>query len=262
LGSVAIAITYYIIRVVIYIFALLVSKITKKENWIQKTLEKSLFYGDIISICIDAYIELLISGILNWQNPEVIKSPLLGDQISKILLWFCLIVAIILVPLVCLYVFAHSLRTINLQHFEQKWGTLYHQVKKTSKSALMFFPIYCVRRLVFIFICIQYDGAPIQIIVTLCLNMLILMFIGYVKPIKVPILFRLETFNEFMICSITPVLIVFANESVPQETKITYGWLMVAGIFLIIGVNVFFVLKYGAKNMVLIIHRSWNRRNS
>ena len=38
------------------------------DNKVAETFKKSLFFGDIISICIEAYIEFLISGFLNMKN--------------------------------------------------------------------------------------------------------------------------------------------------------------------------------------------------
>jgi hypothetical protein len=40
----------------------------EKDNKVAKAINKSLFFGDIISICIEAYIEFLISGFLNMKN--------------------------------------------------------------------------------------------------------------------------------------------------------------------------------------------------
>ena len=51
----------------------------KKENGVAKSFKKSLFFGEIISICVEAYIEFLISGYLNMKNEEVLQSAMIGD---------------------------------------------------------------------------------------------------------------------------------------------------------------------------------------
>ena len=79
LGTVALGLTYYFVRVAIYLIAYGVSRMQVKENEVAKRFKKSLFFGEIISICVEAYIEFLISGYLNMKNEEVLKSVMLGD---------------------------------------------------------------------------------------------------------------------------------------------------------------------------------------
>jgi hypothetical protein len=62
---VALGITYYAVKVVVYLMTYVISKIMKKDNAVTKSFGNSLFFGEAIAICVDAYIELLIAGFLN-----------------------------------------------------------------------------------------------------------------------------------------------------------------------------------------------------
>ena len=75
--------------------------------------------------------------------------------------------------------------------------------------------------------------------------MFLLIYIGYFKPLIIRVQYRLEMFNEYMICMITPLIIPFANEAYSEETKISYGWIMIVAIFTVIGVNIIFVIRFG-----------------
>ena len=56
-----------------------------------------------------------------------------------------------------------------------------------------------------------------------------------------------------MICFITPFVIPFQSEAVTDEMKIFYGWVMIGAIFLVMVVNLYFVLKFGIRNIGLIV---------
>ena len=85
----------------------------------------------------------------------------------------------------------------------------------------MFYPIYCLRRIIFIGLCVHFqEKAPIQLVIILLTNMFLLIYIGYFKPLSIRLQYRLEMFNEYMICTITPLVVPFANEYYTQETKV------------------------------------------
>ena len=77
----------------------------------------------------------------------------------------------------------------------------------------MFYPIYCLRRLFFVSLCVHFqEKATIQLVAIQLVNMFLLIYIGYFKPLSIRRQYRLEMFNEYMICSITYFVVPFANE--------------------------------------------------
>ena len=66
-----------------------------------RQLKGKLFFGGIISTVLEAYIEIVIAVILNYQQPIYTTS---GEIINIIFLYFIFSVGCILVPLAYIYV--------------------------------------------------------------------------------------------------------------------------------------------------------------
>ena len=123
-------------------------------------ISQRLFFRDLISICLDGYIELLISGFLNLGLLNVVESKLLGDIISYYIAILSLLLTLVLVPLIALYVLLQPLETLANPDFARKWSGFYENIKLKSKLHLLFYPIYCLRRLVFVLLCINLAEYP------------------------------------------------------------------------------------------------------
>lgn len=101
----------------------------------------------------EAYLEFLISGYLNLFNAQPLSisdAPWYsnGDLISKYVSYFCMFLALIFVPGVCLYVLNHEL--YEFEHLEKKWGVLFEGIKITSKTNASFYLFFVLRRLIFV----------------------------------------------------------------------------------------------------------------
>ena len=104
LGSIVIYIFYYIARVLVVIVLAALAHICGKGKQMVNDVSKRLFFGDLLSICIDGYLELLISGFLNLEMLNVAESKLLGDVISYYIAVLSLFLTLVLVPLIALYI--------------------------------------------------------------------------------------------------------------------------------------------------------------
>ena len=70
LGSLFIFAVIYFMRVIIlYPFVLTLIKLFNVGKGYAKTLKNDLFYGEIIVINLEAYMELLIAGYINYSFP-------------------------------------------------------------------------------------------------------------------------------------------------------------------------------------------------
>ena len=69
LGSVMIFIVIYILELFLYLGLKIYNKVTgKAQKWINK-LHKKLFFSEILTLFIEAYLEFLIAGYLNVATP-------------------------------------------------------------------------------------------------------------------------------------------------------------------------------------------------
>ena len=123
-------------------------------------ISQIVFFSEFISLCIDSYMELLISGFLNLSDLSVLESQLLGDVISYRICILCLIFSIIILPLMILYVFSQSIEKMKSSDFEKRWGPFYDEIRTDSKTQMLFFPVYCLRRLIFVVVCLTMKEYP------------------------------------------------------------------------------------------------------
>lgn len=73
--------------------------------------------------------------------------------------------------------------------------------------------------------------------------MISLMYIGGTRPFTTPKKNRLEIFNNFLISSLSIILIYFTDYVTEIELKFSFGYLFIAGLCIILAVNVYFMLS-------------------
>ena len=247
LGSIAIFFSIYFVKVFLFIILLMLSLILfGKRRKLVTSISQALFFTEFVSLSIDAYMELLISGFLNLSDQKVFESKLLGDKIGVWACIMCLSFSLVIIPLMILYVFCQSIEKMKSKDFENRWGPFYLDIKSGSKIQMFFFPMHCIRRLIYVAICQNLKEYPsIQIICALFLNMFILIYIGTNKSLGSFLKNRIEMFNEFMICSVTFIIMNFTDWVGARPVRTEYGWIMNCMVFVIIAFNSFFVLWYG-----------------
>ena len=132
LGTVALFVFLYFIRILMYIFVFLISKKTGKWKAYKKYLQKKLFYNELITIFIEAYIEFLISGCLTLTYEQKVTKS--GDIFSKYLGMTTIFVAVIILPLVLVYLI---LRINSKRDFKKikisNLGAFFEDIKKQNK---------------------------------------------------------------------------------------------------------------------------------
>ena len=80
LGTVAAFVLLYLVRIFIFVVLVLLSIKYKLFVPFKNNLKRNLFFSEILTIFLEAYIEFLISGCLSYQYH--IKLPLTGEYIS------------------------------------------------------------------------------------------------------------------------------------------------------------------------------------
>ena len=73
------------------------AKLVKFENYLLAE-KKRLFYGDILVLLVEGYIEFIITGYLNIGDKSAYDSGLSGEVVSYVLGWFGIIVTLIIIP--------------------------------------------------------------------------------------------------------------------------------------------------------------------
>ena len=79
---------------------------------------------------IEAYLEFIISGFLNVSAPINTEN---GEALSIVFSYFCLIIALGVVPYLLVWVIRLSPEKLKEEEFETKWGSLYDGVRVEEK---------------------------------------------------------------------------------------------------------------------------------
>ena len=151
LGSLAIFMTLYFIKLTIYIFFQLVAWHTGSCNSIAEELRKKLIFGEVIAILKDAYFYFLIAAYL--QN----KAPLYstnGEKAGVIGAGIFSFLALIALPLAFIYVLSRPLDVLWQRDFQQVWGALYEGLKPINRWSLSYSFVVIMRRMIFVAIAI------------------------------------------------------------------------------------------------------------
>ena len=136
--------------------------------------KKHLFFKQIIQISVGGYFEILISGYLNIMEP---LSSSNGEVIANVVAWYCLIVTLLLIPLAWFNILKRPIAEINKEKFKDVWGEFYNNIKTKQKVTLIYYFIFCVRRVLFCMTALfmsRYEGIQIQILAYF--NLIIIMY--------------------------------------------------------------------------------------
>ena len=103
LGTIYVFVSIYLLRVIIYML-LVVFRFCSYGYFkfaFLKKMKKQLFFAEILGICLEAYFEIVISGILSYEaNLTSTDGEVFGNIVGKI----CLVTAFIIIPGLLYYV--------------------------------------------------------------------------------------------------------------------------------------------------------------
>ena len=210
LGSLFIFALIYFMRVIIlYPFVLAVIKLFKVGSDYRKELKKSLFFGEIIVINLEAYMELIIAGFINYSFPlNSTDGEIFGLYVS----WYAFITCLFIMPCANIWVLYQNLETIKSHQFHTNWGGFYEDIKTTSFGTIFYNSLFMIRRIIYCSICFFSSSYPgMQIIYMNLLNLACMIYLGYNKPFTSRFKNRLEIFNEFTVMTCTLHMMAFTD---------------------------------------------------
>ena len=159
LGSIGVALCLYILQ--LFIVFILLKPFTDKEtvNELYSSRKDKLIFGDLLTISLEGYMELLISGILNL---EAYRYTTGGEVAGLILSRISLGLTLVVLPVLLIWILFTKQEKIEDEEFKARWGSLYHEVSHRSKMALAFFSVFVVRRFVYILSAFTWQSVPSQ----------------------------------------------------------------------------------------------------
>ena len=162
LGTLGLILFIYLIRVLFFILFWIFVKITRSKyggNEYLQNSQKNLFFGPIISIGLEGYLELLIAGYFTLASN--VRPIYAGDTFAQYLGYFSLLIALVYLPFSNLYVISKGKADLENEEFKQRWGSFYHNLKKESAWTMSFEIVFMVRRILFLTLAFGFRGKPV-----------------------------------------------------------------------------------------------------
>jgi len=89
---------------------------------------------------------------------------------------------------------------LNEQSSIEKYGSAYSELRTNSKAAVCYNVFYMIRRLwITLVVLVIYKNPTLQVQLILAHNIIMIIYLTYVRPFQEPLLNNLEIFNEFSI---------------------------------------------------------------
>ena len=148
LGTIAVFSFLYYLRV-LYYFLIVKPYVhfTGRGKIYMNRLAESLFFGELLFLAMEAYLEFLISGYLNLSEP---LSSTSGEVVATCLGMYSILLTLVVIPVLFYYtVFSKPINKLNEKSFYKKWDGLYEGVRTKHRGPLMFYPVFCARRILF-----------------------------------------------------------------------------------------------------------------
>lgn len=219
-------------------------------------LSKTLFFGEVILISLEAYFELLISGYMNYLFKLHSKN---GELIAVYSSYYCILMALIILPLMMVYVLTRPMAVIQQNWFENRWGSLFEGYKRETKWQLAANLVFIMRRFLFVLISFKVDYmSSIQIILINLINLGCLIYYGYVKPFDSRLRTRIDMFNEISVTVITWHMMFFTQFVPDPRNQSIVGWSMIICICFNALCNVLVVLWFAGRSLYLICTKYYN----
>jgi hypothetical protein len=102
------------------------------------------------------------------------------------------------------------------------------ELRTDSKAALMYNVVYMFRRLIFALTAVLLKSQPsLQVAFTCFQSILVIIYVGHVKPFEIPLLNTMEVVNEVTILIATYHLFLFTDYVEDPNTQYNIGWSMI-----------------------------------
>lgn len=125
----------------------LYNKKSGKGSSLLSKLKNLLFFAEILTIGIEGFIELYISGYLQVKTPY---DTTVGEVYGAKLGYFLLALGCVFVPGAIIWTMVQSNEILEDNPFQTMWGPCYNGIRLQDNWTRAFYFIYILRRFIFI----------------------------------------------------------------------------------------------------------------
>jgi hypothetical protein len=182
-----------------------------------------MYWNFFIRFTVETYIDQCIAYCLWFKNVPWHWTPA-ATGFTHVASAFTLVLMIIF-PIACWILLARHQDKLEEDEVKDKYEQAYDNVRTTSKTALGYFPIFTLKRLVYTCLLLLIDNH--EILQTFLVVHMFFVSAAYTlnaKPLGDPITLYQESFNDIMALLISYSLIVFSNLVPDMRAQYNYGW--------------------------------------
>jgi len=190
-----------------------------------RNVRLTLFFGQLISICIAGYMEFLFAGYYNLNNKLYGTS---GDEIGVFTGYLAFIITCVFSPLSLIFLMCQRRRDLHRYYIYNILGEYYAGFTTSSRWNLLYYINFGARRLIYVDIVMNWeDHSWAQVIVLEFMNIFTIIYFGLMRPMSTLSRNRLELFNEFCVQIVTLHMVCFSEFVPGRFEKDVMGWSMV-----------------------------------
>ena len=113
-----------------------------------RTLKRELFFGMILEITLEGYLEFAFGGYVNLNNFSL-EYP--GDIFGLVMSCFCVFMDAIFLPVVLLWINLFKDKyDLKKKSFKERWGVIYEGYKHNNKFVRLYILYFVARRMLFV----------------------------------------------------------------------------------------------------------------
>ena len=268
LGTISFLLFQYSVKLLLLPILMLINKIIttnpfykiKSRKKFINSFRKSLFFGEILVIFLETYLELLIASVMNLQCVPLDQDCQVFNTIVSIMI---LSFALIVLPVAGAYVITKIYKTKNKNiprpKFDTRWGAFYDSYRKKSLLALTYKVWFCLRRIIFVFsVFYNRDHLIWQMFYLLYVNLAMSIYIGVSRPYQNSTRNKIEMLNELQFSFICYLTVIFTDFVDTVEKQYKGGWIMIVFIMAFFLINMIIVLKTLINTAFLILVKYYN----
>ena len=107
----------------------------------------------------------------------------------------------------------------------ERIGTLYLELNYENKYAMLYYPVFLVRRLVYIYLIFQMtDKKGIAVMINIQLSILFTSYLILIKPFKSLLVNCIQMFNEACLMAVNYHMLLFTDYIPDNELKVMICW--------------------------------------
>jgi len=207
-------------------------------------------FNSLLRSALQTYLPICASCLVSLKYSEATQ----GRVTSIILLVF-----LSLCPFAVMFVLNKQKHPLNHPFYKVRMGTLYQNVDTVGKPlALLFTPLFLIRRLLFALFAVMAENVLVQLFVTIYASLVLILFYAVVWPMSDTINNVLQLGNEVFFFTCVHFMLIFTDYTTDPVKRQTIGYAYLSFVAFNILINIV-LIAYTIKQQSQEAYR--NRRN-